>query len=128
MARGSQGSTQSSENRRLKHGGRERTVDQTRDGNGGNGELGNRKAEEEGRLTWSNLLFRLQSVVQKAPAKLGAEQGSRFPLDWFGWGRTPHPSDTSPASSDSHFGWGTGRGCSSLRSEPHPAEEQGRGK
>lgn len=77
----SQGSSQSGENRRPKHGGRERTVDQTRDGNGGSGELGNRKAKEEGRLTWSNLLFRLLSVVQKAPAKLGAEQGFGFPLD-----------------------------------------------
>ena len=36
----SQGSSQSGENRRPKHGGRERTVDQTRDGNGGSGELG----------------------------------------------------------------------------------------
>lgn len=31
---------------------------------------------------------------RKPPTKAGAKRGSRFPLGWLGWGRTPHPPGT----------------------------------
>lgn len=58
-------------------------------GNGDNGEPGNRKAREEGRPTWSNLLFRPWSDVQEAPGKARSEASFQAPTGQMELGKKP---------------------------------------
>lgn len=58
-------------------------------GNGDNGKPGNRKAQEEGRPTWSNLLFRPWSDVQEALGKARSEARFQAPTGQTELGKKP---------------------------------------
>lgn len=125
MARGPQGRTRIREKGRLKHG--ERGAQRTeREMASGLVEQTNRKAKEEGRPTWSNLLFRPWSMVQKGLGKAGSKVRLQVPAGLVQLGEKP-PGTLLPASSHARLGLGERARLLSLRSQPHPAE-QGRGK
>lgn len=111
---------------RLKHG--ERGAQWTkREMASGQWERAHRKAKEEGRPTWSNLLFRPRSMVQDGLGKAGSKARLQVPTRLIQLGKNPPPGTLLPASSHARFGLGERVRLLSLRSQPHPAE-QGRGK
>lgn len=84
-------------------------MEQMGDTNGCNEELGNRKAEEEGRLAWSNLLFRLWSPGQKTPGRPRSKAVFQAPIEPVQLGKKPLPQSIAPIcpeSSGSHLGLG----------------------